>query len=158
MLTLTRASARAFRALLRKCVPGRSRGLVPAVLIQAQGDALSLVAETWNVTLRYTMPNTGGVASFLIPMTVLEEVEGSADTVEFVPMSKGKALARWSERDVPKEIGVELLPAKQAPTPPALPDDWGKLRRLCSQRFTKRAAVLPANPVATQPSGSRSGG
>jgi hypothetical protein len=126
MLMLPRVSARVFRALLRKCVPCRSRGPVPAVLLLAQGDVLSLVAATEDVMLRYTMPNTGGEESFLIPMTVLEEVEGSADSVEFIPKTKGKAIARWSDRGVSKENAIELLPAKQAPDLPALPDVWGE--------------------------------
>jgi hypothetical protein len=126
MLMLPRVSARAFRALLRKCVPGRSRGPVPAVLLLAQGDVLSLVAATEDVMLRYTMPNTGGEESLVVPMTVLEEVEGSADSVDFIPKSKGKALARWSDRGVSKEIAIDLLPAKQAPDLPALPDVWSE--------------------------------
>jgi hypothetical protein len=126
MLTLPRVSTRVFRALLRKCVPSRSRGPVPAVLLLAQGDVLSLVAATEDVTLRYTMPNTGGEGSFLLPMTVLEEVEGTADAVEFIPKSKGKAIARWSDCGVPKEIAIDLLPAKQAPDLPALPDVWSE--------------------------------
>ena len=147
MLILPRASARAFRALLRKCLPGRSRGPVPAVLLQAQGDLLSLVAATEDVTLRYTMPNTGGEGSFLMPMTVLEEVEGTADSIEFIPKSKGKALARWSDRGVPKEIAVELLPPKQAPDLPALPEVWGEASA------TLLVALYEAGRTASRESG-----
>jgi hypothetical protein len=126
MLIVPRASARVFRTLLRKCVPGRTRGPVPVVVLHAQSEVLSLMAETADVTLRYTEPNSGGEGSFLMPMTVLEEIEGTVDGVEFVTKTKGKALVRWSDRGVPKEIVVELMPAKLAPTLPALPDDWGE--------------------------------
>ena len=126
MPTLPRASARAFRTLLRKCLPGRSRSPVPSVLFQAQGDTLTLLADTGEVILRLTAPNASAEGSFLLPATVLEEVEGNADDVEFVPKAKAKALARWSDRGVPKEIAIPLLPPKQAPSLPALPEVWGE--------------------------------
>ena len=126
MLTIPRSAVREFRALLRKCHTGRSRGPAPPVLLQADGQTIAMIADAGEVTLRWAMPYRESEGTFLLPMNALEAVEGGTEPVQFLAKSRNKALARWSDRGAAREIPVELLPPKLAPIPPALPEIWGE--------------------------------
>jgi hypothetical protein len=126
MLTIPRAAVRAFRSVLRKCSGGRTRPFAPPVLLHGENNKIALLASTVEVTVRLIVANAQGQGSFVLPMRSLETIEGSSENVEFVAKNKRTAIARWSNRGLPQELAIDLLPPKQAPVALAFPDEWSE--------------------------------
>jgi hypothetical protein len=126
MLILPRTSVRAFRAVLRKCSGGRTRPFTPPVLLHAENNQIALLASTVDVAVRLIVPKAEGQGSFVMPMKALESYEGPSESVEIVGKGKGKAVARWSNRGLPQELAIDLLPPTRVPMLLELPNAWSE--------------------------------
>jgi hypothetical protein len=122
VIVITRDLARRFRAIARKCVSGRPRGPAPPVVIRARSGTLTLWARAGDADLTYAGPTDGGDDIVVVPMSVLEGVEGnSPDPVELSVGPKLRGSARWVRNGLPQTLPFEaLLPGKQhrVPDPP----------------------------------------
>ncbi|OWK34218.1 hypothetical protein [Fimbriiglobus ruber] len=79
MIVWSRGSARAFRALARKCVAGRPRGPAPVVGFEVRAGTLTVWTKTADAGLAYTAPIDGPDRRLVVPMAVLAEIEGGGD-------------------------------------------------------------------------------
>ena len=128
MIVIARDLARRFRAVARRCVSGRPRGPAPPVVMQARSGTLVLWARTGDADLTWTGPTDGGDDTLVVPMSVLEGVEGTgSDPVELSVGPKLQGSARCVRHGLPQTLPFEaLLPGKphRVPDPP---DDWHPL-------------------------------
>jgi hypothetical protein len=124
MITIPRTAVRAFRNVLRSCVPPRNRAPAPPVLVHSDGEAVSLTAATDEVTLRWTTSFRGERCTLLLSPGLIDEVEGGTGEVAFDRPAEGPATARWSDRGDPREREFEPLPEASAPVAPPLPKRW----------------------------------
>jgi hypothetical protein len=130
MIVLSRATARAFRALVRKCVPGRGRGPAPPVTLRQADGRLALLADTGDVALIWTGPAAGDPDTLVVPMALLDAVDGPGDDpVSIDRDGTDRFIARWVDRGVPRTFPGDLVPveirfalpegpAKEAVVPP----------------------------------------
>jgi hypothetical protein len=124
MVTIPRTAVRAFRNVLRSCVPPRNRAPAPPVLLQSDGEAVSLTAATEEVTLRWTSPSQCERYTLPLPPGLIDEVEGGSGEITFDKPAEGPAIARWSDRGGPRERPFEPLPETSTPVAPPLPKRW----------------------------------
>jgi hypothetical protein len=124
VIVISRGLARSFRALARKCVNGRPRGPAPAVVFEVKAGILNMWTRTDHAALVYAAPSRCDDEVAVIPMAVLEAIEGGGgDPVELAVGPKLTGEARWSDRGVPKTHSFDaILPGKQH-RPPDSPDD-----------------------------------
>ncbi len=102
MIVISRGLARGFRSLARKCVTGRPRGPAPPVVLEARDGTLTAWVRTEDAALTYTAPSTCGDDLVVVPMAVVEAVEGAGDEpVELVVGPKLTGEARSTDRGVP---------------------------------------------------------
>jgi hypothetical protein len=125
VIVISRGLARSFRALARKCVNGRPRGPAPAVVFEVKAGTLTAWTRTDHAALVYAAPSRCDDEVVVVPMAVLEAVEGGGgDPVELAVGPKLTGEARWSDRGVPRTHPFDaILPGKQH-RPPDPPDDW----------------------------------
>ena len=89
MVVISRGLARSFRALARRCVSGRPRGPAPAVVCEVRAGTLTAWTRTDHAGLVYTAPSRCDDEVVVIPMAVLEAVEGGGgDPVELAVGAK----------------------------------------------------------------------
>ena len=124
MIVISRDLARRFRAIARKCVSGRPRGPAPLVVCQARSGTLTLWVRAGDADLTYAGPTDGGDDTVVVPMSVLEGIEGSVpDPVELSVGPKLRGSARWVRHGLAQTLPFEaILPGKQHRVP-ELPDD-----------------------------------
>jgi hypothetical protein len=122
---MSRGLARSFRALARKCVSGRPRGPAPAVVVEVRAGTLTVWVKTDDAGLVYSAPTERGDEVMVIPMEVLDVVEGSGnDPVELSVNAKLRDEAKFTDRGVPRTHSFDaILPGKQHPIPDP-PDNW----------------------------------
>jgi hypothetical protein len=128
VIVITRDLARRFRAVARRCVSGRPRGPAPPVVAQARSGTLTLWARAGDADLTYSGPTDGEADTLVVPMAVLEGIEGSTpDPVELSVGPKLRGTARWTHHGIPQTLPFEaILPGKQHHVPES-PDDWHPL-------------------------------
>ena len=80
MIILSRAIARAFRSLARKCVPTRTRGPAPPVTLRQADGRLTLKADLGEVVLTWTGPAAGDPDTLVVPMALVDAVDGPGTT------------------------------------------------------------------------------
>ena len=125
MIVLTRVLARQFRALARKCVSGRPRGPAPPVVMEARGGMLTVFVQTPDALLTHTSPTTVDDGLIVVPMGVLEQIEGgTSDPVELSVRPKLAGRASWTVHGEPQSMEfAALLPGKMH-TLPVPPERW----------------------------------
>lgn len=125
MIVMSRWLARSFRALARKCVSGRPRGPAPAVVVEVRAGTLTVWTKTDDAGLVYSAPTESGDEVMVIPMAVLDAVEGSGnDPVELAVGAKIRAEAKFPDHGVPSTHSFDAIrPGKQHRIPDP-PDDW----------------------------------
>ncbi len=126
MIVLTRDLARRFRAVARKCVPGRPKGPAPPVVCRAAGGVLTLTARLGDVTLGLTAPAPPATdETLVVPMAVLEAAGGGgADPVELRSVTRSKGEARWADRGAPRTLAFDTLEPDRQHDPPPRPAEW----------------------------------
>ncbi len=126
MIVLTRDLARRFRAVAKKCQPGRSRGPAPPVICRTAGGVLTLTARLGDITLAVTAPAPPAPdETLVVPMAVLEAAGGGgADPVEVRSVTGSKGEARWADRGVPRTLAFDAVAAGTLHDPPPRPADW----------------------------------
>jgi hypothetical protein len=97
-----------------------------------KASTLALWTQIDDAVMVYTTPTTGHDERVIVPMGVLEAVEGSGnEPVELTIGPKLQGVARWSSRGVPQTHPFDaVLPGKQHQLPDP-PSDW----RLVSSAF-----------------------
>jgi hypothetical protein len=129
MIILSRATARAFRALARKCVPSRSRGLAPPVTIRQADGRLTLKADLGEVVLTRNGPAAGDPDTLVIPMALLDAVDGpNDDPVQIEREGTDRVVARWADRGVPRTFPCDLVPVAEDPVLLEVPKNWVVVR------------------------------
>ena len=89
--------ARAFRALVRKCVSGRPRGPAPIVVFRRQAGTLAIVTRTELAVLVHSSPAKGEDEMLALSIAVLADIEGAdAEPVELAAGSRRRGTARWT--------------------------------------------------------------
>ncbi len=128
MIVIPRGLARSFRAVARKCVSGRPRGPAPVVGLEVRSGTLAVWTRTEDAILAYTARTRCDDGSVVVPMAVLEAVEGTgASPVELAVGPKLKGTARWADRGVPKAHPFDAVPPGKQHHLPDPPDDWHPL-------------------------------
>ena len=155
MIVITRDLARRFRAVARRCVSGRPRGPAPPVVVQARSGTLTLWTRTGDADLTYAGPTDGDDDTVLVPMAVLEAVEGTGpDPVELEVGPQLRGCARWSDRGIPRMYPFEaLLPGKphSVPEPPdelhLLPETFPTALHECGRTAARESTRFALNQV-----------
>ncbi len=126
MIVLTRDLARRFRAVAKKCQPGRSKGPAPPVVCWTAGGVLTLTARLGDVTLGVSAPAPPATdETLVVPMAVLEAAGGAgADPVEVRSVTPSKGEARWADRGVPRTLAFDAVAAGGQHDPPLWPAEW----------------------------------
>lgn len=126
MIVLTRGLARRFRAVARKCQPGRPRGPAPPVVGRSAGGTLTLTARLGGVAVAVAAPAPpGGNEVLVVPKAVLEAVDGAgADSVELRLSAGLRGEARWADRGVPRSLAFDAVEAGPRHDPPPQPAEW----------------------------------
>ncbi|OWK34104.1 hypothetical protein [Fimbriiglobus ruber] len=125
MIVWSRGSARAFRALARKCVAGRPRGPAPVVVFEVRAGTLTVWTRTADAGLAYTAPTDGTDRRLLVPMATLADVEGGGDEpVEWGVETPLTGTARWADRGVPRTTSFDAVRPDKSHRLPGLPDEW----------------------------------
>lgn len=123
MIVIPRGLARAFRAVARTCVSGRPRGPAPAVVIEARSGTRTVWTRAGDVVLLVTTPTRAADEVVVVPMAVLDAVEGAGDEpVELCVGPRLRGEAKWADRGVPHTYPFDAVrPGKQhqCPDPPA---------------------------------------
>ena len=125
MIVISRGLARSVRALARKCVSGRPRGPAPSVVFESRAGTLAACVRTADAVLVHAAPTRCGDGVLVVPMAVLDAVEGAGDDpVELAAAGALRGEARWIDRGVPRThpFGA-VLPATQH-RPPDPPAEW----------------------------------
>jgi hypothetical protein len=129
VITLPRALARQFKAVLRKAQPpGAGRGSRPLVLMQAGPDGLRLRAQHAEVALEYHQPGPRPEERLCLPGEALDDVEGRTGAVALEPTGPEAVQARWDDRGVPQVRSYASAEADKLaafPAPPAAFADPG---------------------------------
>ncbi|HEX4613219.1 MAG TPA: hypothetical protein VH092_33845 [Urbifossiella sp.] len=125
VIVIPRGLARSVRALARKCVSGRPRGPAPPVVFGVAAGTLTAWARADDAALVYSAPAHGGDARLVVPMPVLEAVEGGGDDPVELAVGPGlRGEARWADGGVSRTHPFDaILPGKQH-RPPDPPDAW----------------------------------
>lgn len=125
MILLPRAAARAFRALARKCYPGRPRGPAPPVTLRRHDGTLTLHVDVGEVVLTWTGPAAGESETVVVPLALLDAVDGPGDDpVQVDRDGSDRVVARWADRGVPRSYAVESVPADEARVQSEVPKTW----------------------------------
>src|SRR6476646_2635232 len=121
MIPLSRAVARAFRTLARKCVVGRARGPAPPVALRQADGVLVVTTVVGEVGLAWTGPAAGDPVTLTVPMALLDAVEGPGDDpVQLGREKAGRVAARWTDRGVPRSFAGDAVEVNGPfPEPPA---------------------------------------
>ncbi len=125
MILISRWLARSVRALARKCASGRPRGPAPPVVFESRAGTLTACVRTADAVLIHAAPTRGGDGVLVVPMAVLDAVEGAGDgPVELAAAGTLRGEARWADRGGPRTHPFEaVLPGTQH-RPPDPPVDW----------------------------------
>ncbi|MFO0799672.1 MAG: hypothetical protein U0804_19550 [Gemmataceae bacterium] len=122
MIVIPRGLARSVRALARKCVSGRPRGPAPPVVFECRDGTLTAAVRTADAVLIHTNATRYPDGVLVVPMAVLEAVEGAGDDpVELAAGRDRRGEARWADRGVPRTYPFEAVPPGPAHRPPAPP-------------------------------------
>src|SRR5262249_48477047 len=123
LVTITRALARQFRAILRRLVsPAAPRGPCPFVLARADKDGLTMQARLDGGALRYHQPGPREPDAIAFTAAALTAFEGKGDvpvTLEQVAFGKGRA--RWEEAGTTRECPFATVVAEDHLSFPELP-------------------------------------
>ncbi len=163
MFTLPREALRTVRAVARRCQPGRPSGLAPPVRIAADGTTITLTVAFPEAAVALAIPaadNPGGIASLVVPMALVEAVEGAdSDPVGLHPSEKGAkagaakeasaVTARWTDRGLPRERTFDPVRPEERPDPPPLPASWTTVPE------TVLEALHEAGRIAARDTGGR---
>jgi hypothetical protein len=109
MIALSRADARRFRAVARRCCPsGRPKGPAPPVRLTADGETLALACHLGEVVvaLRTTAPRSG-TGEVTVPLTALAACEGTAGTATFTGGRRGPVTVRWDGGQAEPPLAVD---------------------------------------------------
>ncbi len=126
MIVLTRDLARRYRAVARRCIPGRPRGPAPPVICRTAGGVLTLTARLGDVTLGVSAPAPPAPdETLVVPMAVFEAAGGGgSDPVEVRSLTGSKGEARWTDRGVPRTLAFDTLDPGGRHEPPPRPAEW----------------------------------
>src|SRR5207249_2741245 len=114
MILLPRAVARAFRALARKCVAGRTRGPAPPVTLRQADGRLILKVDLGESVLTWTGPAAGDPDTLIVPMALVDAVDGPGDEpVQIDREGTDRVVARWADRGVPRSFPCDLVPVTE---------------------------------------------
>lgn len=132
MIEFSRALARRFRAVLRKCLPLHARREPPGpVVFSAERTSLKVTAVTSVAILEFTQQGSYLPGLIAVPGEVLADCEGRQETpVRLVENADG-VLASWQDQVVPRTRQYEAVKADRLPKVPVLPD-----------RFTAQVATF----------------
>ena len=87
MILLPRAVARAFRALARKCHPGRPRGPAPPITFRQADGRLMLKADLGEVALTWVGPAAWPSVPTVFPVTIPSREGGVPTTRGHCPIA-----------------------------------------------------------------------
>jgi hypothetical protein len=124
MIVMPRGLARSFRAVARKCGVGRAKGPSPPVLIVVSNGKLTLTkfgAVAFSVE---TESPTSSDIRIMVPMDLLEMIEGTG-TAELT-VSDSEVTAQWETSAGVRSEVFKLLVPDQLHDLPGLPDKWSE--------------------------------
>jgi hypothetical protein len=120
MIVLSRATARSFRSVARKCVPGRARGPAPPVTLRQEGGRLTLATDLGEVGLAWSGASAGDPETLVVPMALLDAIDVAGDdAVQVERDCRDQAVARWSDRGVPRSFPCGIVTADRDNPDPA---------------------------------------
>lgn len=123
MITLLRAQARLFRAVLRKSAPlGSGRSFAPPLSLHASEDGLLIQAHHAEVAVAWRLPGPRPPDTLTLPGKALEDFEAAKDTmVELARKDDAIVQAKWHDGVVPQEREYSAIQSEQMPSFPAAP-------------------------------------
>ncbi len=125
MIVISRGLARSVRALARKCVSGRPRGPAPPVVFESRAGTLTACVRTADAVLVHAAPTRGGDGVLVVPLAVLDAVEGAGDDpVELAAAGALRGEARWADRGSPRTHPFEAVLPEKRHRPPDPPGEW----------------------------------
>jgi hypothetical protein len=103
LIELSRALAKQFRSVLRRCVlAAQPRGSAPVVLCRVSRQGLSLSCWLGDVALRHHTPGSFRTAGVALPVTVLAQIEGGPGAVVSLEQTGPlRGRASWGTSKVP---------------------------------------------------------
>jgi hypothetical protein len=129
MIAITRAMARQFRAVARKCFARRTRAPDPDVVIRQTGNKISLTAHFPEVILQLTLPALCDEKDVpVVPMQVLGVIlETEKDPVEIHCQGKLTGEARCVENGQPCSKAIQLIEPHKQHEPPTQPKGFSSV-------------------------------
>ncbi|WP_145236171.1 hypothetical protein [Urbifossiella limnaea] len=125
VIVISRGLARSVRALARKCISGRPRGPAPPVVFESRAGTLTACVRTADAILVHATPTRGGDGVLVVPMAVLDAVEGAGDDpVELAAAGAIRGEARWIDRGGPRTHLFEAVLPGTKHRPPDPPGEW----------------------------------
>jgi hypothetical protein len=149
MIEIPRALARQFRAVLRRCLAAQeARVAWPLVLCRAGKDGLTLQARLGDIAVRYRLPGEWPAEALVFRASVLAEVEGTtAAPVALGTVTDGKAVARWDDDGVPRELELETVTPDSLPPFPELPERLAPLPDVFLRAFQEACVTAAKESV-----------
>ena len=128
MITLTRSQVRRLRSAFRRSTLGIThRGIVPELVLRAEGGQLRAQHRYCDLAVEYLEPGNDRPASSLaIPLDALADFEGAADTpVILEAVAPDRTVVRWEDRGIPQSREYSLnTPVDRQEPMPAPPASW----------------------------------
>src|SRR5947199_379766 len=102
MIEFTLVTARAVRAVARRCAPGRPRGPAPPVGLRQQNGLLTFTVPLGEVTLTWIGPGGQDDDAVAVPFALLDATDGHGTDPVRVDVAGGRPCARCLDRGVPR--------------------------------------------------------
>jgi hypothetical protein len=148
VIAIPRSLARAYRAVLRRCLsPPGTRPEPPLVLAQSDGQTLTVQACGPDVAVRHTTALAGPTGTMAFRATVLAQVEGKTDDPAALDeIAPGQGRASWADGGAPQGVEFDTADPTRLPELPRMPP------RLSAVPRSFLAALGEASRVAAKES------
>jgi hypothetical protein len=117
LIEITRAFARAYRAVLKKIASARGQRDQPStIVLRTDRSGLHVSAQNASIAVEFSRPGSFASNEIAIPSEAFADFEGRKDdTVQLEQSAKG-ITASWQDGVVPKTRSYSVVQAKQLPT------------------------------------------
>jgi hypothetical protein len=122
LIEITRAFARAFRAVLKKIANARGQRDQPStIVLQTDRYGLHVRARNASIAVEFSRPGSFAANEIAIPSEAFADFEGRKDDTVQLERSARGVTASWQDGVVPKTRSYAVVQAKQLPVMPAMP-------------------------------------
>jgi hypothetical protein len=127
LITMTRHAARRLRAVFRRSVLGIShKGLIPPLVLHAEGHCLRAQYRYHDLAVEYTEPGSlRQLDSISVALEALGDVEGRDNSaVELESVEPDRIVVRWQDRGIPRTREYPVTPFGKIAPFPETPTAW----------------------------------